>query len=432
MAITGRAVALVALGVIVVVLSPAPGLTFLVVNLLLGALIAVDLWLAGGVRACGFSRSGPTSARLGQPVTLALTVTNNGRRTMRARIRDGWVPSAGAMPRIHTVTVPAGERRFLETTLRPTRRGDRAPVRITVRSLGPLGLAGRQGRHQAPWRLRVLPPFTSRRHLPAALARLREVEGEVAIRGGGAGSEFDSLREYVVGDDVRTIDWRATARHHSSVVVRTFRPERDRRLICVLDSGRTSAGRIGDVPRLDHAMDAALLLAAVALRAGDRVGLTAHDSATRFSVPHSRDQGLLARMSEAMATLEPALVEADHQGMATAVLRAASRRALVVLFTDLVPAVIEEGLLPALPALTARHTVLVAALRDPRLDELAAGHGDIAQVYAAAAAEQTLLRRRELTELLRRRGAEVVDVPPAQYAALVTDTYLTMKARGRL
>ncbi|WP_018635354.1 DUF58 domain-containing protein [Parafrankia elaeagni] len=432
MAITGRAVALVALGIAVLVVSPASGAAFLVVNLVIGVLITADLCLAGAVRACTFSRSGPTSARLGQPVTLGFTVTNGGRRTVRARIRDGWVPSAGARPRVHTVTVPAGERRFLETVLHPTRRGDRVPVRITVRSLGPLGLAGRQGRHHAPWRLRMLPPFTSRRHLPAALARLREVTGEVALRGGGAGSEFDSLREYVVGDDVRTIDWRVTARHHGAVVVRTFRPERDRRVLCVLDSGRTSAGRVGDVPRLDHAMDAALLLTAVALRAGDRVGLTAHDSTTRISLPHTRDHGLLARMSEAMATLEPALVEADHDGMASAVLRASSRRALIVIFTDLVPAVIEEGLLPALPTLTSRHTVLVAALRDPRLDELATGHDDVGQVYAAAAAEQTLLRRRELTALLRRRGVEVVDVPPAGYAAVVTDTYLTLKARGRL
>ncbi|CUU59981.1 Uncharacterized conserved protein, DUF58 family, contains vWF domain [Parafrankia irregularis] len=432
MAVTGRTVALVALGIVVVGLSPDPGLAFVLVNLLILLLVAVDLGLAARVRLCAFSRSGPTSARLGQPVTLTLTVANGGRRTLRARVRDSWVPSAGAQPRVHTVTVPAGERRFLETTLRPTRRGDREPVRITVRSLGPMGLAGRQGRHHAPWRLRVLPPFLSRRHLPAALARLREVEGEVALRGGGAGSEFDSLREYVVGDDVRTIDWRATARHHGSVVVRTYRPERDRRVICVLDSGRTSAGRVGDVPRLDHAMDAALLLTAVALRAGDRVGLTAYDSTARLTVAHARDQGLLARMSEAMATLEPALVEADHEVMATTVLRAASRRALVVIFTDLVPAVIEESLLPALPTLISRHTVLVAALRDPRLDELAAGHGDVTQVYAAAAAEQALLRRRELTAVLRQRGVEVVDVAPAQYATAVTDTYLTLKAHGRL
>ncbi|KDA44614.1 DUF58 domain-containing protein [Frankia sp. BMG5.23] len=431
MAITGRTVALALFGALVVVLSPAPGLTLVLVDLVVVGLVALDLALAGGVRTLEFSRSGPTAGRLGQPVPLVLGVTNGGTRTVRAHIRDAWPPSSGSRPREHRVTVPAGERRFLETTLHPTRRGDREPFRITIRSLGPLGLAGRQGRHHCAWRVRVLPPFTSRRHLPAALARLREVEGEVAIRGAGAGCEFDSLRDYVIGDDVRLIDWRGTARR-GTVVVRTFRPERDRRVVCVLDTGRTSAGRIGDTPRLDHALDAALLLTAVALRAGDQVGLVAHDSVPRITLPGGHDHGLLARMSDAMAALEPALIEADHGGIVSTVLRGTSRRSLVVLFTDLVPAVIEEGLLPALPTLAARHTVVVAALRDPRVDEMTTGRGDVREVYAAAAAEQTLLRRRELTETLRRRGVEVVDAPPSGYAAAVTDTYLTLKSLGRL
>jgi uncharacterized protein (DUF58 family) len=442
MAITGRAVGCAFLGALAVALAPAPWLVLLGVNLLVVLLVAVDVALAGSVRPLELTRSGPRGARLGQPVPLVLTVGNKGDRTARLRIRDGWPPSAGARPAVHKVTVPAGERRFLESTLYPSRRGDREPYRITIRSLGPLGLAGRQGRHHAPWRVRVLPPFHSRRHLPAALARLREVEGQVAIRGGGAGSEFDSLRDYVIGDDVRAIDWRGTARR-GAVVVRTFRPERDRRVICVLDTARTSAGRVGalspdgapglgGVPRLDHALDAALLLAAVALRAGDRVGLVAHDSEARLVLPDSAEANVLTRMSEAMATLEPALVETDHDGLVSTVLRTARRRSLVVIFTELVPAVVEESLLPALPALTSRHTVLVAALRDPRLAELAAGRGDVRAVYAAAAAEQTLLRRRQLTEELRGRGVEVVDAGPAGYAPAVTDAYLTLKALGRL
>ncbi|MBX6390614.1 MAG: DUF58 domain-containing protein [Frankia sp.] len=431
MAITGRVALLAVVGAVAVALSPRPGVALGLVNLLIVTLVAVDLALAGAVRGLRFGRSGPRGARLGEPVPLVLTVTNDGRRTVRAQIRDAWPPSAGARPTVHTVRIPAGERRFLEQRLRPTRRGDREPFRITVRSLGPLGLAGRQGRHYCPWQVRVLPPFNSRRHLPAALARLQEIEGEVAIRGGGAGSEFDSLRDYVIGDDVRQIDWRSTARR-GGVVVKTFRPERDRRVICVLDTGRTSAGRVGDAPRLDHALDAALLLTAVAQRAGDRVGLIAHDSEPRLVMPESNEANLLSRMSEAMALLEPALVEADHDGIVSTVLRTTRRRSLVVLFTELVPAVIEESLLPALPSLTSRHTVLVAALRDPRLAELTTGRADVRAVYAAAAAEQTLLRRRQLTEELRRRGAEVVDAAPDHYAPAVTDAYLSLKSLGRL
>ena len=138
--------------------------------------------------------------------------------------------------------------------------------------------------------------------------------------------------------------------------MRTYRAERDRRVILTLDTGRTSAGRVGDLPRLDHVLDAAQLLAVLAVRAGDRVDLVAHDALPRAALRGRALGGAtLPRLVNALSTIEPALVEADHVGLATAVLRMSSRRALVVLFTDLLPAVVEESLLPALPALTERH-----------------------------------------------------------------------------
>ncbi len=109
------------------------------------------------------------------------------------------------------------------------------------------GWPGGSAPHDVPWQVRILPPFLSRKHLPSRLAKLRELDGMVPILIRGQGTEFDSLREYVVGDDVRSIDWRATARR-ADVVVRTWRPERDRRVVIVLDTGRTSAGRIGVDP----------------------------------------------------------------------------------------------------------------------------------------------------------------------------------------
>src|SRR5690606_15410792 len=136
---------------------------------------------------------------------------------------------------------------------------------------------------RSPWTLRVLAPFHSRRFLPEKLSRLRVIEGQVVVRGRGQGTEFDSLREYVVGDDVRSMDWRATARAEH-VMVRDWRPERDRRVLCVLDTGRTSAARVGDEPRLDAVIDASLLLATLAIHAGDRVDLLAVDTQVRASV----------------------------------------------------------------------------------------------------------------------------------------------------
>lgn len=244
--------------------------------------------------------------------------------------------------------IPAGERRRVTTLLRPTRRGDRRAEQVTVRSYGPLGLAARQGNHHVPWTVRVLPPFTSRKHLPSRLARLRELDGRTSVLTRGEGTEFDSLRAYVPGDDTRSIDWRATARQ-SAVAVRTWRPERDRHILIVLDTGRTSAGRVGDVPRLDAAMDAALLLTALATRAGDRVDLLVHDRRTRAQVQGRAAGEVMSAMVTAMAPLEPELVETDVRGLSATALASAPRRSLIVLLTSLDAAPVEEGLLPALP-----------------------------------------------------------------------------------
>src|SRR5690606_33045045 len=145
------------------------------------------------------------------------------------------------------------------------------------------GLAGRQARHDVRGAVRVLPAFTSRKHLPSRLARLRELDGNTSIQVRGQGTEFDSLREYVRGDDIRSIDWRATARA-GTTMLRTWRPERDRQVVIIVDTGRTSAARVGDSTRLDASLEAALLLAALASRAGDHVHLLMYDRVTRARV----------------------------------------------------------------------------------------------------------------------------------------------------
>ncbi|WP_461001977.1 DUF58 domain-containing protein, partial [Streptomonospora sediminis] len=327
---------------------------------------------------------------------------------------------------------PGGGRVRVATALTPTRRGDQTAAGVTVRSLGPLGLAARQCTHSVPWTLRALPPFHSRRHLPGKLSRLRELDGQHTALVRGQGSEFDSLREYVPGDDVRSIDWRATARS-DSVVVRTWRPERDRRILLVLDTSRTAAGRVGDVPRLDHAMDAALLLAALAGKAGDRVDMLAYDRRVRAQVRSHGRGSRIPQIVQAMAPLEAQLVESDPAGLVSTILGGHSRtRQLVVLLTDLNAAALEEGLLPRLPALTSRHLLMVAAVGDPRITEMAAARGSIRSVYDAAAAERALGERGRITAELRRHGVEVVDADPEHIAPALADAYISLKAQGRL
>lgn len=317
------------------------------------------------------------------------------------------------------------------TALLPTRRGDVSAGAVTIRTVGPLGLAGRQASLPVDGRLRVLPEFASRRHLPSRLARLRELDGRAAVQVRGAGTEFDSLREYVIGDDVRSIDWRATARR-ADVVVRTWRPERDRRVLIVVDTSRTSAVRVDDAPRLEASIEAALLLAALATHAGDRVELLAFDRRVRARVAGSTGGRVLPAFADALAGIRPELVEADWAGIAAQVRERLTQRALVVLLTALDPAAVEQGLLDVAAQLTSRHAVVVASVLDPQEETLRATRTTSADVFDAAAAERAGLERAAVAQRLRRRGLEVVEALPDELAPRLADTYLALKAAGRL
>lgn len=429
MTVTGRAALVALLGTLAALaLRSIAGLA--VVDGCIVAAILADAAMAGSVRQLEISRSGDNRVMLGQRGATTLEISNQGRRQFRGIVRDGWQPSAGASDPA-AVRIPAGGRALVTTTLEPTRRGDKSAAAVTVRSVGPLGLAARQASRAVPWTVRVLPPFLSRRHLPEKLARLRQLDGQHRSLVRGQGSEFDSLREYVVGDDVRSIDWRSSARR-SEIVVRTWRPERDRRIVIVLDSGRTSAGRVAGLPRLDAAMDAGLLLAALAIQAGDRVDLLAVDRQVRARVLGASRTEVLPLLTDAMALLEPQLTESDYGLVASTLLTIARRRCLVVLLTDLNSAALELGLLPRIGLLASRYQLLIAASTDPRLAELAAGRDDAAGVYAAAAAERAAADRARVGALLARHGAYVVDVAPNELAPALADAYLALKAAGRL
>ncbi|MGC5029758.1 DUF58 domain-containing protein [Micromonospora sp. DT229] len=435
---TWRAAALLAAGALTVPAWPAPFVGVAVMTGLVLLLCALDLRLAAPLKGLTVERDGDRGVRLGETATVTLRLHNRSGRTLHAQVRDAWVPSAGARPEVppeQVVQVPPGETAALPSRLTPTRRGDRPAVALTVRSLGPLGLAFRQRTDRpptAPWTLRVLPRFESRRHLPEKLSRLRVIDGTQVGQGRGAGTEFDTLHEYVPGDDVRSIDWRASARR-AEVLVRTWRPERDRRLVCVLDTGRTAAVRLGDEPRLDTSIDAALLLTALAARAGDRVDVLAADTVTRASVVGAERPAQWPRLAHALAPLQPALVETDFQLIAGELLRRHRPRSLVVLLTALEPGALGAGLLPVLPRLAARHRVLVATSQDPvlaQLTETPPRHPRDA--YAAAAAWRTLAERNRLTAVLARYGVAVVDVAAPRLAPALADAYLTLKATGRL
>jgi len=215
------------------------------------------------------------------------------------------------------------------------------------------------------------------------------------------------------------------------VLVRTWRPERDRRIVVVLDTGRGSAGRVGDMPKLDAAMDAVLLLTALAVRAGDRVDLLAVDRRIKTRVVGAGRNHALATITNELALLEADLVDPDMTLMVASVLGVARQRCLVVLMTDLNPAAIEQSL-PQLHLLASKHQVLLAAVADPRVAELAADRSGVAAIYGAAAATAAQASRAQVSALLRRHGLDVLDATPDRLAPALADAYLSLKAAGRL
>lgn len=438
MAISGWFVALVALGIVPTVATGDGGVALLWV---LGATILgmIDLAIAGSPRAVSLTRDLPNRVRLGESARAVLTIANRGRRTVRGVLRDGWPPSAGARPRRQRLAVRPGRIQQRTTTLTPFRRGERVAAHVTIRSYGPLRLWARQATLTAPGRLLVLPPFRSRKHLPSRLARLRELDGATSVLVRGQGTEFDSLRDYVRGDDVRSIDWRATARRNDPtspsgrrLVVRTWRPERDRRVVIVIDSGRTSAARIDDEPRIDTAFESALLLAALATGAGDRVDLVIFDRRVRGRVQGATGADLLSRMVTAMAPVEPELIDMDWAAVPSLVRSVTAHQALVVLATTIDAPGASRGLLSVLPQLTRTHTVVVSSVTDPTVLDASRRRGTRDEVYTAAAAERALLDQTRVAAAIRQLGGDVVTGAPQDLPPALADRYIALKAAGRL
>ncbi|MGI6879403.1 DUF58 domain-containing protein [Microbacterium sp. gxy059] len=436
MFLSGRVPLLLAIGVVPVVLLDTAGISAWAAAggwlLLVAVLVAVDVVSAPRPDALRIARDAPDRVKLGDRAVARTRIVNPTDRTVRLRVRDGWQPTAGAPGERVRLTIPARESRLVETPLSPRRRGELRSGFIAIRALGPLGFAGRQASIEAPERIRVLPPFRARRHLASRVQRLRELDGATSLQVRGQGTEFDSLREYVRGDDVRSIDWRATARA-GTTMLRTWRPERDRHVTIILDTGRTSAARVGDETRLDATFEAALLLAALATRAGDHVHLLGFDRIVRARVTGVDGPALLPALVDALAPVEPQLIDTDWDAAFAQARRLARRPSLVVVLTAQESLASSRGFLSSLQALPdAGTTVLVGTVSDAGLSEAARAGGSVSELYRAAAAETTLREADEVARAMTRTGAEALSDTPEGLPPRIADRYLALKKAGRL
>jgi uncharacterized protein (DUF58 family) len=430
--LTTRLVAVAAAGSLVMLVVGRVG-ALIAFNGVLLAVTVVDLLLTPRPARITVERELPEVVALDVTTVATWHVSNPTGRALTVEVADQLAPSLRARVRDIRLRIPARRTVSASTTIRPARRGRFDVTELVVRVRGPLGLVARQRARRRVDPVRVYPPFRSKGEAELRVRKARIIDvGLRTAQGRGGGTEFDQLREYTPDDELKRMDWAATARA-GKAIVRTYRAERNQVVINLLDNGRVMAGRVDDVPRVEHAMDAVMMLTAVSTRLGDRAGLVAFDREVRAVVPPSPGRAQLGRITEAMYELEPRLDESDYRGAFTETLARFRRRSMLVLYTDLIEAAVRESLLPALPLIARHHLVVVASVRDPDVVRWARERAtDDEEAYRKAAAVAALEERRRVQARLRGLGATVIDAPPRKLAAQLADAYLRVKATGGL
>ena len=398
---------------------------------LLAVVAGIDLLAGLRLEAPAVARRVPATLAVGVPVEVGLRVTNAAGSTLRAEIYDHHPASfqCEGLPR----AVALEPRQWTEIAYhaRPLARGETRFEKCEVRLHSPLGLWHITHRAGEETPARVYPNFRAlaRYTLLATDNRLSQI-GVLQVRRRGEGMEFHQLREYRQGDALRAIDWKATART-GRLISREYEEEKDQRVLLVVDCGRRMASKDGELSHFDHTLNAALLLAHVALRQGDAVGMLTMGGVGRYCEPRKSVGAIHAILNQAY-DIEPTLAVPDYQQAARDVMARERRRSLVVLLTNLRDED-DESLASALGLLRTRHLVVLASLREAILGRaLTARVDSFDRAVTHAAAADYLAGRERAFRRLGNAGAVTLDVEPEQLPIALVNRYLGLKREGRL
>jgi uncharacterized protein (DUF58 family) len=427
----------VAAGLAVVGLSGAvwPGGLALMLALDVVWLVAfgLDALAAAGSYPIHVEREAPPAFSVGRALPVQYRWRHATPHTRTVLVRETLPPPLGFATPVRTLRLRPDAVTVEELLVRPVMRGRGVGGRLTLRVLGPLGLAWWQARVDLPWRVTVFPSLVgaSPRALPPQARRRREA-GLRSVRRPGEGRLFEGLREWVPGEDTRIIDWKATARR-GKPIARQYEDERREYLLIVIDAGRQLTAEIDGVSRLEAVVDAALRLAHAAVEHDDNVGVMIFADTIQSFVPPARGARGLRGVLEALAVAGGRLVEPDYPAAFRYLAARNRRRALTVFFTDVIDRAASEALVAQVATLKPRHVPLAVTLRDPALERLAGNRpGSERAAFERAAAEELLLAREEALIEMRRRGILVLDVAPAGAADAVVERYHQLKRRGVL
>ena len=329
------------------------------------------------------------------------------------------------------ITLQPNTTEELTYTLNPDSRGEYEWGDIQVRQLGSWGLAWRDWKIPAKEKVSIYPDLINLRSLSIRLS-LENTGAMRQARRLGQGTEFAELREYRTGDDIRLIDWKATARR-SRPVVRVLEPEQEQTLFILLDRGRLMTARVQGLKRFDWGINATLSLALAGLSRGDKVGVAVFDRDIKTWIPPERGNHHLAKLIDGLTPLQPVLLEPDYLGAVTKVVTKQTRRALVVVITDIVDATASLELLTAMARLTPRYLPFCVTLRDPIIDIIShSSTNNTTETYSRAVALDLLAQRQVAFAKLKQKGVLVLDAPANQISTELVDRYVQMKARNLL
>jgi uncharacterized protein (DUF58 family) len=362
--------------------------------------------------------------------------TNPSSRRARLNVREVRPEILGGTQPLRALGIPPRAVVREQVPVVPLRRGRETSGAggFVVDSMGPLGLGRHRARLPLPWDVVVYPPLVSvRLRASVAEALRRRDAGMKPIRRLGEGRLFESLREWVPGDDLRHIDWKATARR-AKVITRQYEAERRQQVLLVLDTGRLMTADVAaGVARLDFAVQAALELAYAAAQHDDNVGIMTFADGVQHFVAPERGRAGVRRVMDVLAEVQPKLVEPDYPGAFRYLAARNRKRALTVLFTDVIDRFASDALVANVATLRPRHLPLAVTLRNPELDAAAMRRpATTPDAYRKAAAEELLHAREEALGHMRRAGVLVIDVTPERAAQAVVAKYLDLKRRGTL
>lgn len=386
-----------------------------------------------GGKAVAVFRDAPPAFSVGRAAEVTYRWVNGTARTARLGLREVRPDLLGGTQVARRISVPRlGEARETVPVV-PVRRGREQGGAFVVDAFGPLGLGRRRSTLPLPWDAAVYPPLVPvRLRAAVAQARRRREPGITPLRQIGEGRLFESLREWVPGDDLRHIDWKATARRRK-VITRQYEAERRQHVLLVLDTGRLLTADIAGVSRLDYVVQAALELAYAAVQHDDNVGIMAFADGVQHFVAPQRGRMALKRVLDVLAVVEPTLVEPDYPGAFRYLAARNRKRALTVLFTDVIDRFASDALVANIAGLRPRHLPLAVTLKNPELEHAAALRPAVAHdAFRKAAAEELLGAREQALGHMRRAGVLVLDVPPDRAAQAVVAKYLELKRRGKL